>query len=71
VKKTIIDGEEQQVERLTRAEIGQDPAHHRAGRLPAEKVVSVVGSSSSDEAKIAGITPAGFTLTGRWLDPPS
>jgi hypothetical protein len=31
----------------------------------------VVGSNSSDEAKIAGITPAGFTFSGRWLDPPS
>ncbi len=36
-----------------------------------EKVRMVVGSNSSDEAKIAGITPAGLTLIGRWLDPPS
>ena len=36
-----------------------------------EKVVIVAGSSSSDEAKIAGITPAGLTLTGRFeLSPP-
>ena len=36
-----------------------------------ENVLMVTGNSSRDEAKIAGITPAGFTLTGRWLDPPS
>ena len=36
-----------------------------------ENVESVVGSNSSEEAKIAGITPAGFTLIGKWLDPPS
>ena len=36
-----------------------------------EKVASVVGSSSSEEAKIAGITPAGFTLIGRCEEPPS
>ncbi len=43
------------------------------GPLPSAppKVVSVVGNSKSDDAKIAGITPAGFTFTGRWLDPPS
>ena len=35
------------------------------------KVEIVVGSSSSDDAKIAGITPAGFTLTGRCEEPPS
>ena len=35
------------------------------------KVDIVVGSSSRDEAKIAGMTPAGFTLIGRWLEPPS
>ena len=40
------------------------------GVCPA-KVVIVAGSSSSEEAKIAGITPAGFTLTGRFeLSPP-
>ncbi len=36
-----------------------------------EKVASVVGNSSSDEAKIAGITPAGFTLIGKCDEPPS
>jgi hypothetical protein len=36
-----------------------------------EKVPRVEGSSSKDEAKIAGITPAGFTLIGKWLEPPS
>ena len=36
-----------------------------------EKVEIVTGNNSSDEAKIAGITPAGFTLTGRSDLPPS
>ena len=36
-----------------------------------EKVDMVVGSSKSDDAKIAGMTPAGLTLIGRWLDWPS
>ena len=30
--------------------------------------VHVVGSNNKAEAKIAGITPAGLTLIGRWLD---
>jgi hypothetical protein len=34
-------------------------------------VAIVVGSSSSAEAKIAGMTPAGFTLIGRCDEPPS
>ncbi len=36
-----------------------------------EKVARVVGSRRSDEAKIAGMTPAGFTLIGRCEDWPS
>ena len=36
-----------------------------------EKVEIVTGSSSSELAKIAGITPAGLTLTGRFDEPPS
>ena len=38
---------------------------------PPEKVEIVTGSNRSDEAKIAGITPAGFTLIGRCDEPPS
>ena len=36
-----------------------------------ENVANVVGSNKSDVAKIAGITPAGFTFTGKCDDPPS
>ena len=36
-----------------------------------EKVEMVIGNNSSDEAKIAGITPEGFTLIGRLDEPPS
>ena len=36
-----------------------------------ENVPSVEGKSNSEEAKMAGITPAGFTFIGRWLEPPS
>ena len=36
-----------------------------------EKVEIVIGSSKSEEAKIAGITPAGLTLIGRCDVPPS
>lgn len=36
-----------------------------------EKVEIVIGSKSSEDAKIAGMTPAGFTLIGRWDDWPS
>ena len=34
---------------------------------PAEKLATVIGSSSNDEAKIGGITPAMFNFNGRWL----
>ena len=34
-------------------------------------VLMVTGSSNSELAKIAGITPAGLTFTGKWLEPPS
>jgi hypothetical protein len=33
--------------------------------VPLEKPASVAGSSSSDEAKIGGITPAVLSLSGR------
>ena len=36
-----------------------------------EKVVMVAGKRRSEEAKIAGMTPDGLTLTGRFeLSPP-
>ena len=37
----------------------------QSGPLPAEKFATVVGSNSSDEAKIGGITPAVLILSGR------
>ena len=36
-----------------------------------EKAVKVVGNKSNDDAKMAGITPEGFTLTGRFEFSPS
>ena len=37
-------------------------ASHAGARLSAEKLAMVVGSSSSDEAKIGGMTPDGVEL---------
>src|SRR5256714_15239251 len=39
---------------------------NQSGPLPALKFATVAGSSSSDEAKIGGITPEGLSLSGRW-----
>ena len=36
-----------------------------SGPCPAEKFATVIGSSSSEDAKIGGITPAVFSLSGR------
>ena len=38
----------------------------QSGPCPAEKFATVIGSKSSDEAKIGGITPALLSLSGRW-----
>ena len=37
----------------------------QSGPWPAEKFATVIGSSSSEEAKIGGITPALLSLSGR------
>ena len=37
---------------------------------PDEKFATVIGSSNSDEAKIGGMTPAVFSLSGRCEDSP-
>ena len=43
-----------------------------SGPCPALNPATVIGSSSSDDAKIIGITPAVLSLSGRWvLSPPN
>ena len=44
---------------------------NHSGRAPALKLATVVGSSSSEEAKIGGITPDVLSLSGRCEDWPS
>ena len=44
---------------------------NHSGPLPALKFATVVGSSSSDDAKIGGITPEVLSLSGRCEDWPS
>ena len=43
----------------------------QSGPCPAEKFAIVIGSSSSDEAKIGGITPEVLSLSGRCEASPS
>ena len=40
------------------------------GPCPAEKLATVIGSSSSDEAKIGGMTPAVLSFSGRCEESP-
>ena len=42
-----------------------------SGPCPAVKLATVVGSNSSEEAKIGGITPEVLSLSGRCEDCPS
>ena len=42
-----------------------------SGPFPVLKLATVVGSSSSDDAKIGGITPDVLSLSGRCEDWPS
>ena len=44
---------------------------NHSGPLPALKLATVVGSKSSEDAKIGGITPEVLSLSGRWEDWPS
>ena len=44
---------------------GLYPTELDPGPAPALKFTSVVGSSSSDEAKIGGMTPAVLSFSGR------
>ena len=46
-------------------------ALNHSGPWPALKLATVVGSSSSDEAKIGGMTPEVLSLSGRCEDWPS
>ena len=44
---------------------------NQSGPWPALKLATVVGNSSSDEAKIGGITPEVLSLSGKCEDCPS
>ena len=41
-------------------------ALNQSGPLPAEKLATVNGNNSSDDAKIGGITPAVLSFNGKW-----
>ncbi len=62
---------EHQEQRPAVAELRRQPLVSHSGPSPALKLATVVGSSSSDEAKIGGITPEVLSLSGRCEDCPS